>query len=200
MNKVLKLIEVKEDKSPVNGFTIAKKSIEEMENVALLLNTNTIVADFDGDNVEENKIMNYFEENCPTLIVKTDKGKHFYYAKSQDLKINSKADSITVGGFQCDYKTGRQYVLIKRYGKMRESNRELALENLPEMPYFMYPLKKAENITGLKEGDGRNDALFHHLFLVRQQYGDNQLESIAHFINEQIFAEPLDENELLHIV
>ncbi len=205
MSEQLKIIEVKEDKSPVNGFKTAKKPLEELENAAIELNSKVVVADFDGDNVGEDKIMNYFEENYPTLIVKTDKGKHFYHARPQDLKINSKADSITVGGFQCDYKTGHQYVLIKRYGKIRETNQKLTLENLPDLPFLMYPLKSTKNITpinmtGFKEGNGRNIGMFNHLYCVRKQYGDEELENVANFINNNIFAEPLDEKELNNII
>lgn len=95
--------------------------------------------------------------------------------------------------------------MIKRNGKMRKSNREISLEGLPEFPFLMYPLKSTKNITpknmtGFKEGDGRNTGMFNHLYCVRQQYGDENIESVANFINNYIFAEPLDEKELSKII
>ena len=32
--------------------------------------------------------MNYFESNYPTLIVATDKGKHFYYSKPEIILVD----------------------------------------------------------------------------------------------------------------
>lgn len=201
MNKNLKFIEVNADKSPVHGFKISEKSLDEMENVGLLLNKKVVVVDFDNDNVNESAICEYFEINYPTLVVTTDKGKHFYYSRPENLNIKSGSDKIAVGGFQSDYKTGRQYVLIKRNGIMRKSNKELTLDNLPELPFLMYPLRSTANITpinmtGYKDGDGRNSSIFNHLCCIRRYYGDDKLENVANFINENIFADPLDSKEL----
>ena len=201
----LKFIELNEDKSPKYDFKVTKKSLDEMKNVGVLLNSKVIVIDFDNDNQNETEIMNYLEQNYPTLIVTTDKGKHFYYSKNEKLKISNSIDAITIGGFQCDYKTGHQYVMIKRNGKMRKSNRELTFENLSELPFLMYPVKGTKkltpiNMTGFKEGDGRNTGLFNHLYCIRKKYGEEEIENIANFINEHIFSDPLDEKELNNII
>ena len=124
----------------------------------------------DNDNVNEEKIINYFKQHYPTLTVKTTRGIHFYYSIPAGVTIKNGADKITVGGFQVDFKTGtKSYAIVKHKGKMREANRELSLKNLPALPIEMYPLAKAKNISGLAEGDGRNNALFYQIkqFLLR---------------------------------
>lgn len=196
-----RFIELNEDKSPINR-SVTYPSYEELENVGLLLTDNTVVVDFDGDNKNENKILEYLEKEYPTaVIVKTDKGKHFYFSKPIGIEIKNWADTITVGGYQVDYKTGNQYVMVKRKGVERERNRELTLEDLPELPQELYPLpRQKENLSGMTEGDGRNDAIFKHLGYVRRTYPDIDIEDISKVINEVTFEETLDEKELEAVV
>ncbi len=200
MKENLYFIELKENKSPVNrGVTYS--SYKELENAGLLLNDKVVVVDFDGDNENENKIWEYLEKEYPTLTVKTDKGKHFYFSKPIGIEIKNWTDTITVGGFQADYKTGNQYVMVKRKGIEREKNRELTLEDLPELPQILYPLpNQKENLSGMTEGSGRNDAIFKHFGYVRRTYQDIDIEDISKVINEVTFEESLDEKELAAVV
>ncbi len=203
---MLKFIELNEEKEPLPKGkplgTVIYDNCEHLKNAGLLLNDNVVIIDFDNDNANEIKIMNYFEKNYPTLIVTTDKGKHFYYSKPPKTKIKLWVDKITIGGFQVDYRTGKKgYVMVKRNGVMRNSNQELTLDNLPELPFLMYPLGSTQNITptnmtGYKDGDGRNTSIFNHFCCIRRYYGDDELENVANFVNENIFAEPLDQTEL----
>ena len=91
--------------------------------------------------------------------------------------------------------------MVKRKGIERERNKDLTLEGLPELPPILYPLpKQKENLSGMKEGDGRNSALFRHLGFVRRAYPDIDIDEVAKFINEVVFEEALDEKELETIV
>ena len=202
MKKKLKFLELNEDKSPKTNFTNTKDSYEELENAGLLLNDDIVVVDFDGDNKNESKILKAIEILYPsTLRIKTDKGKHFYFSKPIGIEIKNWTDTITNGGFQVDYKTGHQYAIIKRGGVERERNRELTLEGLPELPPVLYPLiRQKENLSGMIDGDGRNNALFSHLGFVRRAYPDVDIDNIAEFINEITFKEKFAEKELKAIV
>ena len=202
MKEKLKFLELNEDKSPKTNFSDTKDSYEDLENVGLLLNDDVVVVDFDGDNKNESKILEALERLYPsTLIIKTDKGKHFYFSKPIGVEIKNWTDTINVGGFQVDYKTGYQYAIIKRGGVEREKNRELTLKDLPELPPILYPLiRQKENLSGMMDGDGRNNALFSHLGYVRRAYPDVDVNNIAEFINEVTFKEKFDEKELKAIV
>lgn len=200
IKKEEKFIELNEDKSPISR-SVTYPSCEELENAGLLLNDKVVVVDFDGDNKNESKIWEYLEKEYPTLTVKTDKGKHFYFSKPIGIEIKNWTDTITVGGFQVDYKTGNQYVMVKRKGVERERNKELTLEDLPELPQELYPLpRQKENLSGMTEGDGRNDAIFKHLGYVRRTYQDIEIEDISKVINEVTFEEAFDEKELEAVV
>lgn len=194
---MLKFLELNEQKQPITSFDTTYTSLDKLDNAGLLLNNKVVVVDFDNDNANENNIIDYFKQHYPTLTIKTTRGIHFYYSKPAGVTIKNGADKITVGGFQVDYKTGtKSYAIVKYKGVMREANRELSLKDLPVLPIEMYPLPKAKNITGLAEGDGRNNALFYHLRLIREQKKDIDTTRIANFINDNILGEKLDNKEL----
>lgn len=194
---MLKFLELNDNKQPVTNFDTTYTSLDKLDNAGLLLNNKVVVVDFDNDNDNEDGITEYFKQHYPTLTIKTTRGIHFYYSKPTDIIIKNGADKITLGGFQVDYKTGtRSYAIVKHKGKMREANREISLKDLPPLPIEMYPLPKAKNITGLTEGDGRNNALFYHLRLIREQKKDIDISTIATFINDQILGEKLTSKEL----
>lgn len=200
----MQYIELKADKSPIReNYKKKYNSFENLENAGAMLNENVVLIDFDGDNKDENKIIDYIDTTYPTLKVITTKGVHFYYAKPHNLKLKkSMIDTITVGGFQVDYKTSKnQYAVIKLNGKVREMNREFSFENLAELPPLLYPLPKREdNLSGMVEHDGRNDSLFRHLCSVQSLYPNIDLTEIAETINKVVFGESLDTNELYSVI
>lgn len=198
---MLKFLELNDEKQPVTSFDTTYTSLDKLDNAGLLLNNKVVVVDFDNDNDNESEIIDYFKQHYPTLTVKTTRGIHFYYSKPTDVVIKNGADKITVGGFQVDYKTGtKSYAIVKHKGKMREANRELSLKNLPALPLEMYPLPKAKNITGLADGDGRNNALFYHLRLIREQKKDVDISNVANFINDVILGDKLETKEVATLV
>ena len=198
---MLKFLELNDEKQPVTSFDTTYTSLDNLDNAGLLLNNKVVVVDFDNDNENESGIIDYFKQHYPTLTIKTSRGIHFYYSKPSDVVIKNGADKITLGGFQVDYKTGtKSYAIIKHKGKMREANREITLKDLPPLPLEMYPLPKAKNITGLADGDGRNNALFYHLRLIREQKKDVDITNVANFINDVILGDKLETKELSTLV
>lgn len=198
---MLKFIELNEKKQPVTSFDTTYTSMDKLDNAGLLLNNKVVIVDFDNDNKNESGIIEYFKQHYPTLTVKTTRGIHFYYSKPSDAIIKNGADKITVGGFQVDYKTGtKSYAIVKHKGKERKRSGDLTLTNLPILPTEMYPLSKAKNITGLTDGDGRNNALFYHLRLIKEQKKDLDINSVGAFINDVVLGEKLGNKELSTLI
>ena len=200
-----KYIELNDDKTPKTNFDTIVIDITKIDNAGILLNSNVVLVDFDGDNENEKRIIEHIQTKYPTLTVKTDRGVHLYYKRPKELKISAGADKITVGGFQVDYKTGNKaYGIVKRHGKERDRNKAIIdFETLTELPFILYPMPKAKNITGLKDGDGRNNALYAQLRYINNnpKYRDIRLlEAVAKFINEKIFDTPMGEKEVANIV
>ena len=198
---MLKFLKLDDEKHPVTSFDTTYPSLDTLDNAGLLLNNKVVVVDFDNDNINESGIIDYFNAHYPTLTVKTTRGIHFYYAKPEDVTIKNGADKITVGGFQVDYRTGtKAYAIVKFKGVERERNGELRLKGLSPLPVEMYPLAKAKNISGLADGDGRNNALFYHLRLIREQKKSLDITSIGNFINDVVLADNLDSKELASLI
>lgn len=218
MNNEIKYIVLqKGKKAPVvnqnNKQRIFVGNIDAIEDAGIsLLNTKDIVV-VDFDNLEENKgienriIQEVVKRYGCSLVVKTDKGYHLYFKSSKQIVSNwTKQDTIC--GVRTDAKvSGDNYVIIKRYGKMREHIGEISLNNLTELPDVLLPLytKLNYDICNITEGE-RNNTLFKHLCQVRKRYDETNetdsidLEEIARFINEVVFAEPLPDNEVQSIV
>lgn len=186
-------------------------NIDYIDDAGILL-TNTkdvVVIDFDNldvnNGIEERVIKEIIKRYGCSLVVKTDKGFHLYYKSSREItKCWTKRETIC--GVRTDAKTsGNEYLIIKRNGKMREHIGEIRLDNLVELPDVLLPLYKQIDyqMCDLKEGS-RNETLFKHLCFIRQCYDETEnkidLEEIANFINEVVFAEPMDKNEVLGIV
>lgn len=198
---MLKFLELNDEKQPVTTFDTTYTSLDKLDNAGLLLNNKVVVVDFDNDNLNEAGIIDYFVSHYPTLTVKTSRGMHFYYSKPDGLVIKNGADKITVGGFQVDYKTGiKSYAIVKHKGVERERSGDLSLKNLPPLPVEMYPLAKAKNISGLGDGDGRNNAIFYHLRLIREQRNELDINNVGEFINDYILEEKLATKELKTLV
>ena len=200
-----KYIELNDDKTPKTNFDTIVIDINKIDNAGILLNSNVVLVDFDGDNENEKRIIEHIQTKYPTLTVKTDRGVHLYYKRPKELKVSAGADKITVGGFQVDYKTGNKaYGIVKRHGKERDRNKAIIdFETLTKLPFILYPMPKAKNITGLKDGDGRNNALYAQLRCINNnpKYRDIRLlEAVAKFINEKIFDTPMGEKEVANIV
>lgn len=197
----MKYVEVGSDKRRKTKSGEYYASMESFHNAGLLLNDKVVLVDFDGDNVDEGKIISYLMEHYPTNKVITTRGTHLYYAKPKDLVIKNTADRITIGGFQVDYKTGeKNYAVVKLNGKVREGAEGVSFDALPELPIQCYPLDKAKNITGLEEGDARNNSLFYHLRCVREASRNPDIKAIANFINDTCFVDKLKPRELKGLV
>ena len=196
----VKFLELKDNKQPLTKFNILHDSYDHLRNAGLMLNEKVVVIDFDGDNKCEEKIIKFFSECFPTLKIKTNRGYHLYYSVPENCVIHNNSDAICVGGFQIDYKTGKNsYVIVKQHGVERVRNKPLSLIDLPPLPHFLFPIKYSGNISGMRKGDGRNNALFKHLCLVKEQTNLN-IEDVAEFINDLIFSDSLGQRELESLV
>lgn len=194
-------IPLKPDKSPAVSkvdIKYAKETIDpDWKDVGVLLPNNVVVVDFDGDNPNEQEYIKWLKEKFPTLCINTDKGVHLYYTLP-NFPMKKGADKHSLCGLQVDYILGnRAYVIIKKNGMMRPFNQPFQLSNLPSLPIPLYPLLHVKStLAGMKEGDGRNQALFQHILLMKEQYPALDKRPMVDLINNIIFDQPLSETEL----
>lgn len=148
----------------------------------------------DVDNMEKEvikKMIDYFK--IETQIVWTDNGAHFYYVKPEGFKGNK---AVCALGIEIEFKHSKNTpngVTIKRNGKMRKIENEGIRQELPD--FFKYK-RNLKCMVGLDEHDGRNNYLFAHRMRIFEM---PQWKSILRFINNHIFATPLEEKEFQEI-
>ena len=201
----MNFIQLNSNKQPLTKLDkqYYKEDYSQLDNAGVVLGKNIIVLDFDNDNENEDDIIKFIEQNYPTLVVETNRGKHFYYKMPKGYVFNRSIKTISNIGFQCDYLTGdNSYSVIKQNGVVRKMNRAFSFEDLPELPELFYPLKKVKDrkLSGLTEGDARNNKLYSHLLSLIETYPNINIETITNVINDVIFVEKLSQKELDNII
>lgn len=140
------------------------------------------------------------ELNIGCSVLETDKGMHFYF-KGYDLKAN-KIGWYTPIGVKADFKLGVKNTAepLKINGKARKWIRQN--EDFDPLPKWLYPTSNHRNhLSGLQEGDGRNQKLFNYI-LQLQQLGmsRDEIKTTIKIINRFILSEPLPDSEIKTIL
>lgn len=177
-------------KHPAKNADVSE-SLETFQDAGYLLTDTDLIIDIDDLNHEQiNQMIEQF--NIQTQIVWTTRGAHMYFKKPNGFRG---ARSVTALGCEVEYKhlSNTKSITIKQNGKAREIENEGIRETLPD---YLRPLRRAENLLGLSEHDGRNEKLFKHRMNIATIPNWKQ---IVHFINEVIFSEPLPDKEIEQI-
>ena len=198
MIPLIKYIEL-DGKAPKHNFDTFSTSHEKYKDAGIILNNKVVVVDFDHAAEVGEAIFRLF----PTLKVTSGRGIHLYYRRPTGLIIKNWTKKLTVSGVLVDYKTGpKSMAVVKQNGKLRKMENEHFLSNfdsLPELPFLLKPSKLSNSLYGLREGDGRNSALFSHLLTTKEMYGE-PIEELAEFINKHVFGDSLKKRELHTII
>ena len=159
-----------------------------------------IIVDIDADKSDSGKqkaldCIKYL--GVKTLMMKTPHGVHLYFKTNRDFP--QRVGMILPCGLKCDFRCANKGYVVLPFGDTGRSfnnSKEIA-----ELPIEFTPMAKRESLLGMKEGDGRNAALFAHLMSYKNHGAtEDQIEKMAHCINEIIFDEPMKEEELMKIV
>ncbi|MGM0238502.1 DNA primase family protein [Enterococcus sp. AZ103] len=193
--------EKKPDQKSLDDFYT---DLSKLNNAAILLNSETVVVDFDSHVNIGFKIL----EKYPTLAFETKRGIHLYYKRPVQINghkvlLRNWTNKLTTSGAAVDYKTGnKSTATIKQNGKMRKIHGSIEMfDDLPTLPFELLPLKLKNVLSDMKEG-ARNSSLYSHLMAVREMYelDYDTLTNIAKFINEFVYAEPLPESDIYSLV
>lgn len=133
-----------------------------------------------------------------TLMAQTPKGLHLYF--KCDKEYPQRVGMVLPCGLKCDFRCANKgYVLLPFGAEGRKFNKCRKITELPQE--FTPMVNRKESLLGLKDGDGRNATLFAHLMAYKNRgASDEQIETMAEVINEEVLADPMDEGELAKIV
>jgi putative DNA primase/helicase len=185
-------IEFKEGEKFAGQYADQSESHTSFKDAGYVLTENDLIVDI--DTLEKDKIRKLVSLfNIKTQIVWTDRGAHLYFKKPTGFKGAKKVAPV---GFEVEYKhlKNTKYITIKRNGTLREIENMGVREDLPDC---LYARKKFDNLLGFDDGDGRNAALFKHRMSINGMTG---WTSILRFINNNVFAQPLSEEEFQLII
>lgn len=159
-----------------------------------------IIVDIDADGTPEGKqkaldCIKYL--GIKTLMMKTPHGVHLYFKTNKDFP--QRVGMILPCGIKCDFRCANKgYVVLPFGDEGRVFNR---VKEIAELPLEFTPMAKRESLLGMKEGDGRNAALFAHLMSYKNHgANDEQIEKMAKCINKVVFDQPMKTDELMKIV
>ena len=216
INVRYKKMHIDEDgnKSVVDGKqTFSLEEVQDWHDaLGIVVPEGTVVVDVDNKQEGEALFNCIKDKGIRCYVSESTKGHHFYFRIPRGMKIkNNTHVSTPLGLTNVDYRSGQSTSLIIEFRNNKWSNWLKApiekdgkysldpFADLDELPYFLYPLKS--NLTsfcGMGDGDGRNNTLNTHRTRLVTLYGYNQqqINDLFELINNYVFKQPLDENEL----
>ena len=155
-----------------------------------------IVVDIDEGKEEALQVVKRL--GLKTLMCKTPKGLHLYF--KTDKEFPQRVGMVLPCGLKCDFRCANKgYVILPWGTENRSFNKR---KEIAELPIEFTPMiNRKESLLGLKDGDGRNATLFGHLMAYKNRgANEDQIEEMAHVINEVVFSDPMEEKELEKIL
>ena len=156
------------------------------------------IIQIDVDDYEQSEILYNIvkSENIKCNILKTSRGKHFYFINTN---IDRRKQGYTTAlGIKVDIGLGSQNAVIpiKVEGQLRKWLQEV--DELDYLPSWLVPLdKKSIDFTKMEEGDGRNQTLFNYILRLQSAgLSKEQIKESIRIINNYILKDPLNNNEI----
>ncbi len=179
-------------------------SYEEAENwrgangIGGILGSNTVLVDIDDDYQFVKALSVIREEQYPVIVRKTSRGGHIVALNngSQGFDKCSTGKTLAIG-LTADIKTGKSacYEALKVDGVERPIVYEAPM--IGETPKVFVPVHTNVDFVSLGNGDGRNTALYEHIFtLSRAGMDKEEIREIITLMNRCVLREPLPEAEL----
>lgn len=158
--------------------------------------TGYIIVDIDEGKEEALKVIKRMK--LRTLMAKTPHGVHLYF--KTDREFPQRIGMVLPCGLRCDFRCANKGYVILPFGtEGRTFNKCREIADLPIE--FTPMIGRKESLLNLKEGDGRNSTLFAHLMAYKNRGADmDQIEEMAHIINELVFSQPMEDKELDKII
>ena len=191
------------DKKPLQKFKGVEKlptldEVSKLDEYAGILNDEFMVMDVDDpiDAIFCTKLA--CRESFNVRMIKTSRGVHLVF-KKPNFEIKGTTHEKNAFGIEFDIRVGvNQYIVCKNDGKLREILQDFdETKPITEFPKEFAPCKCEHTFIDMVDGSGRNGALFSHIAsLYSQGYEIDEIKHIVRLINEELFKNPLAENEV----
>lgn len=190
----------KSAKVPANNNQYAYEDVKDCNNYGATCNDDIVDISVDDIDMFE-QLLNYCDANSLTpYALFSPHGGHTYWKIPNGMKIKDGKDIVTACGFLTDIHSKGTYIPLKCDGELRLEVYDCDFNAIPTLPIDLFPIStdKKLSLWNMKEGDGRNDALSKHIFLLNStlHLSRNDIEKVIHTINDYVFKTPVDDREL----
>lgn len=174
-----------------------------------MVDSEHIVIDVDCDPLLDTKldkarrIFNVLKATKTRFIMyTTPHGMHCIF-RLGDYTVKNIVKALTAIGVKVDVRVKGGYVILPYNDADRHWWKNSSISGLDEIPFFLKIItksKKVDELWGLSEGDGRNDAMYRFLQILKTsqmvKFDAEEIKSCIVHCNNFIFATPMSEREL----
>ena len=184
------------------------KSSEELLNLrdarkyaeyAGILNDNTVLIDVDDYDQSEILINIIEDKQIACRVYETTRGKHFLF-KNDDRIDRNRTGTHLACGLKSDIKLGKRtsYSVLKYNDKEREIIYDIFNdEEYDVVPKWLLPVTTKAEFIDMKEGEGRNQALFNYILTLQANgFSKDEARETIYIINKYLLKNPLSTKEL----
>lgn len=192
------------DKNCIDKFKNGAKlrtfdEVKNLDEYAGILADDVIFVDIDDMNQSE-IMMDIVEDlQLDCIVYQTTRGRHFLF-KNNGVDKCGTHKKIAIG-LTADIKVGSRnsYEIIKFNGEERFV--EWDCEELGTLPKWFVPVNSNIDFFDMKEGQGRNQALFNYILtLTSAGFTQEESRECIRLINKYVLHSPLSEDELNVII
>ena len=176
------------------------KEVKDFDNVAVIVPKPFIILDFDTES--DAKIMLDIVEglDLQCRVMKTTRSIHVWFRSTKPWKCLKKTRLACGIYSDCKSHSKNAYVKIKDGGNMREWVRKCELDDIQDVPEWLYPVISPTdkfNFKGMGDGDGRNQELFNYIVYLQSKGFDREvIKDCIEVINDYVFDDPMEEYEI----
>jgi poxvirus D5 protein-like len=169
------------------------------ESFGAILNSEFIDISFDSEELSDMFFEMADSNNWNCLILENPRNKHIHtYWRNPDKRITRGGEDKKLAvGLIADIHSGSTYIPLRVNGVDRFPP-HFEPDEIDVVPNELLPVNTSIDVLGLTEGDGRNGELYKYILVLQSQLNlsRDEIIEILKNINNHVFDEPLDDNEI----
>lgn len=187
---------IKKD-SETDGTVETSNSAETFTDAGWLIPDGVMAVDIDELPMQAiHELINTFKLTTETHW--TTRGAHLFFTKQDNF---SRKEGVCALGFKCEYKYSTPgkpfYITVRTGGQTRKMENIDVFAPFPAILDAKRGKRAYQDLVGMNDGDGRNNALKSHSGRV---HALNNWRKVLTFVNNHVFGEPLSDAELQRII
>lgn len=172
--------------------------VQDLDEYAGVLDTNTILVDLD-DGEQSDILLNIVKDlKLACRVYRTTRGKHFLFYNMQIKRCST--HSTLACGLTADIKVGfaNSYEVLKFGGQDRPIEWDVPQgQDYQQVPKWLFPIKGTAPFTGMKDGDGRNQAFYNYILTLQaNEFSVDEIRETIRLINRYVLKDSLTDAEL----